>query len=313
MKKIERVIERMMNDLLYYFVATDIDDLDPLLRTLHFFVQSVDQSRLSKRIVDKRVVRRVFTEQMPLHLPLFTDESFVAYQIINDFYYACLLEKIITRQEYTMIILLLRENREIFFQRMTNPDYWSERKIRTLDEWMLDDKEYDTKIDTMAFETSKIIEFPQKKGTAPPRARECSYQLRIDIQGCKPPVWRRLVLPEGSTFEQLHHLIQIMFSLENNPHYFFEIRNEIIKNPELSFRFDAAKKVQIDAYLQRGSQFKYVNSSTGNQFFKIVVEKVLDQVFAIPCCAKAKGLTADASDLDLKRIDREMHEYWKSD
>lgn len=37
------------------------------------------------------------------------------------------------------------------------------------------------------------------------------YQLKITIKGSKPPIWRRVVVPEQFTFCQLHQAIQGAF------------------------------------------------------------------------------------------------------
>ncbi len=37
------------------------------------------------------------------------------------------------------------------------------------------------------------------------------YQLKITVKGSKPPVWRRIIVPETATFHQLHEMIQEAF------------------------------------------------------------------------------------------------------
>ncbi len=34
--------------------------------------------------------------------------------------------------------------------------------------------------------------------------RPVAYQIRIDLEGYRPPIWRRLIIPAGLTYEQLH-------------------------------------------------------------------------------------------------------------
>lgn len=38
-----------------------------------------------------------------------------------------------------------------------------------------------------------------------------AFQLRIDIKGTKPPVWRRVSVPINATFARLHTIIQTSF------------------------------------------------------------------------------------------------------
>jgi len=38
-----------------------------------------------------------------------------------------------------------------------------------------------------------------------------TYQVRVDVVGAKPPIWRRLELPGSTTLAQLHHVLQASF------------------------------------------------------------------------------------------------------
>ena len=37
------------------------------------------------------------------------------------------------------------------------------------------------------------------------------YKVKITLKDTKPPVWRKVMLPEHITFEELHHVIQMLF------------------------------------------------------------------------------------------------------
>ena len=51
------------------------------------------------------------------------------------------------------------------------------------------------------------------------------YQLKITIKGSKPPIWRRVIVPDQITFKQLHQVIQAIFGWEGMHLHEFEIRN----------------------------------------------------------------------------------------
>lgn len=42
----------------------------------------------------------------------------------------------------------------------------------------------------------------------PPSPRNVVLQLRVWLQGIRPPIWRRLLVPSSATFGALHHAIQ---------------------------------------------------------------------------------------------------------
>lgn len=49
-----------------------------------------------------------------------------------------------------------------------------------------------------------------------------TYQFKIQIKGItKPPVWRRILVPDSITFQQLHFVIQEAFGWENAHLYSF--------------------------------------------------------------------------------------------
>ncbi|MFT4107212.1 MAG: SEC-C metal-binding domain-containing protein [Lacrimispora sp.] len=56
-----------------------------------------------------------------------------------------------------------------------------------------------------------------------------AYQLKITIKGSKPPIWRRVLIPEGITFEDLHRIIQTAFDRTDDHLYEFEFRSEGVR------------------------------------------------------------------------------------
>ena len=48
-----------------------------------------------------------------------------------------------------------------------------------------------------------------------------AYQFKITIKGSKPPIWRRVLVPDKITFSQLHQVIQMVFCWSNSHLYEF--------------------------------------------------------------------------------------------
>ena len=54
------------------------------------------------------------------------------------------------------------------------------------------------------------------------------YICKILIENTHPPVWRRVIVPNRITFEELHEVIQILFSWENEHLHEFEVPGDRI-------------------------------------------------------------------------------------
>jgi hypothetical protein len=56
-----------------------------------------------------------------------------------------------------------------------------------------------------------------------PSAATTAHQLKIQIDGIRPPVWRRVLVPSGITLARLHQVIQQVFGWWDYHLHEFEI------------------------------------------------------------------------------------------
>ena len=49
------------------------------------------------------------------------------------------------------------------------------------------------------------------------------YICKIVFENTHPPVWRRIIIPDRITFQELHEIIQVLFSWENDHLHEFEV------------------------------------------------------------------------------------------
>jgi hypothetical protein len=54
----------------------------------------------------------------------------------------------------------------------------------------------------------EALQADEEPTLGPPPTEVHGYRVRLDLQGAKPPVWRRLELPGDLTLAQLHDVIQ---------------------------------------------------------------------------------------------------------
>ena len=57
-------------------------------------------------------------------------------------------------------------------------------------------------------------------------ANDTVLQLKVSLVGSKPPIWRRVAVPESLTLAELHEVIQIVMGWENSHLHDFEVGGE---------------------------------------------------------------------------------------
>jgi hypothetical protein len=61
-----------------------------------------------------------------------------------------------------------------------------------------------------------------------------SYQLKISLDGIRPPIWRRFEVPADITLHQLHQIIQIVMGWLDGHLHEFEIDGKVYSDPDLN-------------------------------------------------------------------------------
>jgi hypothetical protein len=107
-------------------------------------------------------------------------------------------------------------------------------------------------------------------------------QLKITLKGTKPPIWRRVLVDKTTTFEQLHHIIQLSMGWTNSHLHEFEINGYRISEPnedldeEFGDNFIDASTVTLDSIITATKEkFNYYYDFGDNWHHQIIVEKFL--------------------------------------
>ncbi|MBE0428108.1 MAG: plasmid pRiA4b ORF-3 family protein [Nitrospirae bacterium] len=125
------------------------------------------------------------------------------------------------------------------------------------------------------------------------------YQFKITLQGIKPPIWRRIQVPETCTFHDLHVAIQDVMGWSDYHLHEFEIMNTStgfkvnIGLPEDEF----GKKVLVgwnqkiaDYFSMENPRADYVYDFGDNWEHRIQLEKILPREKNVdyPVCIKGE-------------------------
>jgi hypothetical protein len=90
-----------------------------------------------------------------------------------------------------------------------------------------------------------------------PRRSGASLQLKVTLAGSKPPIWRRLTVPESITLERLHGVIQIAFGWTDSHLHLFEV-DGVEYGPRGEWSDARSERVRLDRLVAVGERFGYV-------------------------------------------------------
>ena len=123
------------------------------------------------------------------------------------------------------------------------------------------------------------VDFPQhgKKQTAPAPI----YQLKVALQGAKPPIWRRIQVPGNITLEELHSIIQICMEWDDQHLHQFLIDRTCYSLPDGDDLWQASRpkneaKFTLHALEKKiQPRFQYIYDFGDDWMHQISVEKIL--------------------------------------
>lgn len=130
--------------------------------------------------------------------------------------------------------------------------------------------------------------------------RRATYQLRIDLKGTKPPIWRRVLVPSSLRLDRLHEVVQVAMGwLDVHLHMFVKGRQTYaVPNPwgdewvlpGMPATLDE-RKFRVDQMLKREKDWIGYEYDFGDGWeHRITLQKVLpyDPALRLPACTGGK-------------------------
>lgn len=325
--KMEKILDEYLDkDLAGNYMDLDFaEDGMVVYQTAAIFCEELIQKNGKMIFEDKKAVQEVYLMSIPFSLIAFFEEVLLAHEAILDFYTFLYEKKYISRNAYLNMLALFQKNKQTFFQRMSNEECWSREKQRDYFEIddMLGNSEILSSLSDLLGEIvdvgeqnrkatqGKIIQFPMDNISLPVGFEDQgAYQLRIDLKGFKPPIWRRVIIPTKITYHQLHQIIQVIFEWQDSHLYMFQTPEGIIEIPSEEYGsqiFDMfatnrsldARKKTIDVDMLTLNKIDYIYDFGDDWEHLIKVEKVFskDELVkeqigfsgSIPVVIKGKG------------------------
>lgn len=124
-----------------------------------------------------------------------------------------------------------------------------------------------------------------------------AFQIKISLDGSKPPIWRRVLVPENFTFKELHYVIQVAMGWEYAHLFAFRLPGK--RGTEIGVPFEDgmgeeetkdAKKTKVKDYLKEEKQKITYEYDFGDSWgHTILLEKISEEKIKMPQCLDGKG------------------------
>ncbi len=141
------------------------------------------------------------------------------------------------------------------------------------------------------YNQNREITFTDKCDTIKNKEKKMAgYQIKVNIEGVKPPMWRRLTIPDQITFAELHKMLQTAFGWEDcHLHDFvFQYFDGTVGDMDTTDAEYEEHDLLADDFLKDG-WIRYTYDFGDNWCHKIVLEKELpDYAFRYPQVVKYK-------------------------
>ena len=123
------------------------------------------------------------------------------------------------------------------------------------------------------------------------------YQLKVQLNNIRPPIWRRILVADSVTLGELHEIIQIAMGWTNSHLHQFPMGNKRFGSIDPDFDMDwdddlqDEEKISIKKLLtKKGDTLGYEYDFGDSWRHKITLEAVLpfEPSQKLPCCIKGK-------------------------
>jgi hypothetical protein len=121
------------------------------------------------------------------------------------------------------------------------------------------------------------------------------YQIKVTLNGIRPPIWRRLLVPGSFSLKDLHDVLQAAVGWTNSHLHQFIAKGTFYgqPDPELEMEQIDENRVRLDEVLRTKKDAMIYEYDFGDSWeHKIVLEKVLENVegsLAPSCIAGARA------------------------
>ena len=128
------------------------------------------------------------------------------------------------------------------------------------------------------------------------KALKTIYQLKIGLNGARPPIWRRFLIDSTTSLPRFHKAMQIIMGWSDTHSHQFIVNNVCYGVPLRDYDFMGVldeNKYRLNQILKEEKETLFYEYDFGDSWtHEVTLEKTLpfELNAALPLCIKAKGL-----------------------
>jgi hypothetical protein len=105
------------------------------------------------------------------------------------------------------------------------------------------------------------------------------YQIKVTLEGTKPPIWRRIQVPADITLYDLHRILQVTMGWTDSHLHQFIIGEKFYGEPDEEFRMEMVdeRKTKLNRVIKVAkAKFRYEYDFGDSWLHKLEVGKILE-------------------------------------
>ncbi len=119
------------------------------------------------------------------------------------------------------------------------------------------------------------------------------YQIKVTLEGMRPPIWRRLEVLSDTTLDSLHLILQVVMGWDNYHLHEFIIGGIEYGHPDTDFDSEVENEKRVKLYQvapKENMKFIYEYDFGDGWRHTVLIEKILpvEKGKHYPCCVKGK-------------------------
>ncbi len=120
------------------------------------------------------------------------------------------------------------------------------------------------------------------------------YQIKINLKGSNPNIWRRLIVPSDMMLDEFHFVIQNAMGWENSHLYSFSQGGKLLNQSDFNYfveKEEEGDELELRDVLKKEKDHLTYEYDFGDSWqHKVLLEKILPEIpdFRIPTCIKGK-------------------------